>query len=75
MNIIKVTGKTWFGVESAEEYIKDMVRYEEGTIYNLEQKNGNREFEAIVVAKRYTPERWLSFGLCPILIEQKEVNV
>ena len=27
MNTIKITGKTYFGVDSAEEYMKDMLRY------------------------------------------------
>jgi len=69
MNIIKITGKTWLGVESAEEYMKDMLRYDDATIFSLKQEEGNREFEAIVVGSRYTPARWLSFGLCPTLVD------
>tara|TARA_Y100001951_G_scaffold77023_1_gene64325 strand:+ start:25 stop:393 length:369 start_codon:yes stop_codon:yes gene_type:complete len=69
MNIIKITGKTWLGVESAEEYMKDMLRYDDATIFSLKQEKGNREFEAIVVGSRYTPARWLSFGLCPTLVD------
>jgi hypothetical protein len=69
MNTIKITGKTWFGADSPEEYIKDMLRYDQGTIFKMEHEEGNREFEAIVVAKGYTPARWLSFGLCPTLVD------
>ena len=69
MNTIKITGKTWFGVDSPEEYMKDMLRYDQGTIFKMEHEEGNREFEAIVVASRYTPARWLSFGLCPTLVD------
>jgi hypothetical protein len=69
MNTIKITGKTWFGVDSPEEYMKDMLRYDQGTIFKMEHEEGNREFEAIVVANRYTPARWLSFGLCPTLVD------
>jgi len=69
MNTIKITGKTYFGVDSAEEYMKDMLRYDDATIFSLTQEEGNREFEAVVVGSRYTPERWLSFGLCPTLLE------
>jgi len=69
MNIIKITGKTWLGVESAEEYMKDMLRYDDATIFSLKQEEGNQEFEAIVVGSRYTPARWLSFGLCPTLVD------
>ena len=69
LNTIKITGKTYFGCESPSEYIKDMVRYDEGIVASLTHEEGNREFEAIVLAKQYTPERWLSFGLCPTLLE------
>jgi len=69
MNTIKITGKTYFGCDSPSEYIKDMLRYDDGTVFSLTHEEGNREFEAIVVAKRYTPERWLSFGLQPTLME------
>ena len=55
MNTIKITGKTYFGCDSPSEYIKDMLRYDDGTVFSLTHEEGNREFEAIVVAKRYTP--------------------
>ena len=35
MNTIKITGKTWFGVDSPEEYMKDMLRYDQGTIFKM----------------------------------------
>ena len=69
MNTIKITGRLWLGATSPEEYIKDMLRYDQGTIFKMEHEEGNRNFEAIVVAKGYTPARWLSFGLQPTLIE------
>ena len=69
MNTIKITGQTWFGADSPELYMKDMLRYDQGTIFKMEHEEGNREFEAIVVAKGYTPARWLSFGLCPTLVD------
>jgi len=69
MNTIKIIGKTYFGTESPSEYMKDMLRYDDGTIFSLTHEEGNREFEAIIVSKQYTPARWLSFGLCPTLLE------
>ena len=69
LNTIKIVGKTYFGCESPSEYIKDMVRYDEGIVASLTHDEGNREFEAIVIAKRYTPERWMSFGLITTLLE------
>jgi len=70
MHIIDVWGKTWFGVDSAEEYIRDMLRYDEGTIFSIQQEGV--EFEAIVVSKRYTPARWTSFGICTEEIECRD---
>ena len=69
VNTIKITGKLWFGADSPELYMKDMLRYDDGTIFSLEHEDGNQDFEAIIVSQRYTPARWLSFGLCPILLE------
>jgi|TARA_R110002033_G_scaffold50667_1_gene97787 hypothetical protein len=69
MNTIKITGKLWFGADSPELYMKDMLRYDNGTIFSLEHEDGNRDFEAIVVSKRYTPARWQSFGLQTELLE------
>jgi len=69
MNTIKITGKLWFGADSPELYMKDMLRYDDGTIFSLEHEEGNRDFEAIIISSRYTPARWLSFGLCPTLDE------
>ena len=40
MNTIKITGKTYFGVDSAEEYMKDMLRYDDATIFSLTQEEG-----------------------------------
>ena len=70
MHIISVWGKTWFNVDSAEEYIKDMLRYDEGTIFDIRQEGV--EFEAVVVSKRYTPARWTSFGICTEEIECRD---
>ena len=69
VNTIHITGKTWLGVDSAEDYIKDMLRYDNGTIFELKQEEGEREFEATIICTRYTPARWLSFGLCPTLVD------
>jgi len=69
VNTIHIEGKTWLGCTSAEEYMKDMLRYDNGIIAELQQEEGNSEFTATIVATRYTPERWLSFGLCPTLVE------
>ena len=69
MNTIKITGKLWFGADSPELYMKDMLRYDDGTIFSLEHEEGNRDFEAVIISSRYTPARWLSFGLCPTLDE------
>ena len=69
MNTIKIAGKLWLGADSPELYMKDMLRYDDGTIYSLEHETGNQNFEAVIVSKRYTPARWLSFGLCPTLEE------
>ena len=68
INLIHIQGKTFFGEESPEEYMKDMLRYDRGVIFELKHEEGQREFEATIVASEYTPERWLSFGLCPTLI-------
>jgi len=67
MNTIKITGKLWFGADSPELYMKDMLRYDDGTIFSLNHETGKEHFEAIIVSSRYTPARWLSFGLCPTL--------
>ncbi len=69
VNTIHIEGKTWLGCDSAEEYIKDMLRYDNGTIFELQQEEGKPEFTATVISTRYTPARWLSFGLCPTLVE------
>ena len=69
MNTIKITGKLWLGADSPELYMKDMLRYDDGTIFSLEHETGNEQFEAVIVSRRYTPARWLSFGLAPTLVE------
>jgi len=69
MNTIKITGKLWLGADSPELYMKDMLRYDDGTMFSLKHEDGNRNFEAVIVSRRYTPARWLSFGLCPTLLE------
>ena len=69
MNIVKITGKLWLGADSPELYMKDMLRYDDGTIFSLEHEPGNEHLEAVILSKRYTPARWLSFGLCPTLVE------
>jgi hypothetical protein len=69
MNTIKITGKLWLGADSPTLYMKDMLRYDDGTIFSLEHEPGNEYFEAIIVSRGYTPARWLSFGLAPTLVE------
>ena len=69
MNTIKISGKLWLGADSSELYMKDMLRYDDGTIFSLEHETGNQNFDAVIVSRRYTPARWLSFGLCPTLEE------
>jgi|TARA_R110002020_G_scaffold84375_1_gene209023 hypothetical protein len=69
VNTIHIEGKTWLGCESAEVYMKDMLRYDNGTIFELNQEEGKPGFTATIICTRYTPARWLSFGLCPTLVE------
>ena len=69
INTIKISGKTYFGCDNPEEYMKDMLRYDGGVIFNLDVTNETTHaFEATIVASGYTPERWMTFGLYPTLI-------
>ena len=57
-----------------EEQLKDMLRYDEGTLVKstespIEGRPWNR-FEAIVHSKRYTKARWDSFMLKTDLIRR-----
>ena len=73
INTIKISGKTYFGCDNPEEYMKDMLRHDGGVIFNLDVtdetfKTPGVKFEATIVASDYTPERWMTFGLYPTLI-------
>ena len=69
INTIKISGKTYFGCDNPEEYMKDMLRYDGGVIFNLDVTDETTHtFEATIVASDYTPERWMTFGLYPTLI-------
>ena len=69
INTIKISGKTYFGCDNPEEYMKDMLRYDGGVIFNLDVTDeATHAFEATIVASGYTPERWMTFGLYPTLI-------
>ena len=69
INTIKISGKTYFGCDNPEEYMKDMLRHDGGVIFNLEVTDeATHTFEATIVASDYTPERWMTFGLYPTLI-------
>jgi len=69
INTIKISGKTYFGCDNPEEYMKDMLRHDGGVIFNLDVTDeATHTFEATIVASDYTPERWMTFGLYPTLI-------
>ena len=69
INTIKISGKTYFGCDNPEEYMKDMLRHDGGVIFNLDVTDETTHtFEATIVASDYTPERWMTFGLYPTLI-------
>lgn len=58
--IITVSGRSYYG-STAEEYMADMLRYDNGEVlYLLEQ---GRNFFAVVFCEIYTQDRWSSFGL------------
>ena len=74
INTIKISGKTYFGCDNPEEYMKDMLRHDGGVIFNLDItdetfRTPGVKFEATIVASDYTPERWMTFGLYPTLID------
>ena len=70
INTIKISGKTYFGCDNPEEYMKDMLRHDGGVIFNLDVTDETTHtFEATIVASDYTPERWMTFGLYPTLID------
>ncbi len=46
----------------SEEVVEEMLRYDGGgTVETLETIG--KQLSGIVVSKRYTPDRWLSFGV------------
>jgi hypothetical protein len=46
---------------SPEKTLKEMLRFDEGEIESVESEN--ETFTAIVLVRKYTPDRWKSFGL------------
>ncbi len=56
--------------ETPADAMKDMLRYDEGTIESVESVPGGHTFIAVVRCKAYTPERWESFMLRTKLIER-----
>ena len=63
--IVRIEVRGWYGPRSSPEgVIRDMLRYDDGTIESTEEEPGRpRYFIAIVNCKRFTKERWGSFGL------------
>ena len=72
MQRIRVKGKAAFQSTPAE-YMRDMLRYDTGTIEAIwDYPTGKRfesvQFTAIVQLETFTPDRWRSFGLYPDII-------
>ena len=63
--MVKIEVRGWYGPRSSPEGImRDMLRYDEGTMESTEDESGRpRHFIAIVNCKRHTKARWESFGL------------
>ena len=69
MQRIRVKGIAAFR-STPEEYMRDMLRYDDGWIEAIwDYPTGKRfesvRFTAIVHLNGYTPDRWRSFGLYP----------
>ena len=69
MKRVRIKGVASFR-STPEEYMRDMLRYDDGKIEAIwDYPTGKRfesvKFTAIVQLKGYTPDRWRSFGLYP----------
>jgi hypothetical protein len=72
MQRIRVKGTAAFQSTPAE-YMRDMLRYDDGRIeaiwdYPTGKRFENVKFTAIVQLTGYTPDRWRSFGLYPDIL-------
>jgi hypothetical protein len=73
-NTIEITG-TNCQHGTVEDYLEDMLRYDEGSIVLLEMEGEwPQKFTATIMAQRYTPERWASFGLRSRLMDGNYVG-
>lgn len=59
--LLTIQGKSGYGADP-DVYIADMLRYDGGEIMLLREFDRG-QFFAIIECERYTPDRWLSFGL------------
>ena len=72
---IKVTGVT-FLTQTPEQEMEDMLRYDNGVIEELTTTNRDGDtrvhiFTADIWCERFTPERWQSFGLTAMALNDR----